>query len=85
MAATAAFRAESVTFDPIDSGPPQTWTKVQLLTRGGQLHLRTTSGDVYEDREVHSVARTGNRTWRIVSALGTYTATVEKCGRCGGR
>jgi len=81
MAATTAFRASSVTFDPLNGGPQRSWGKVQLLTRGGKLALRSADGTVNEEVEgVLSVSKVGNRTWRITTAEGAYTAVQDRTG-----
>jgi hypothetical protein len=83
MAANTAFRAESVTFDPIDGGAQQTFGVVQVLTRAGKLSMRSPDGVVNVEQDgVQSVSKVGNRTWRIVTAEGAYTAVVKKCGTC---
>jgi len=84
MTATTAFRAASVTFDPIDGGERREWGKVQVMTRGGRLSIRSTDGAANLDQDgVLAVSKVGNRTWRITTAEGSFTAVVDKtCRSC---
>ena len=85
MSATTAFRATSITFQPVAGDATQVADKVHLMVRAGTLSWRPYNGGTAQSVSgVLSVERAGNRTFRITTADGVYTAVQDRNCGCRG-